>query len=189
MAEVRAFLAVPLPDLLKQEIVRLQQRLASDLAGIRPIRPRALHLTLHFFGDVTHEELEKIKVSMLSVKRIQKAFTVTATGVGGFPNLRRPRVLWIGLEPAAPLMALHRNCQHALHQAGLATERRPFKPHLTFGRLRQRGPDLTTLTANFGQQTFGRLPVEQLILYQSRLHSSGAEHLPLLTVDLLREEP
>lgn len=189
MAKTRAFLAVPLPAPLKEELVRFQNRLAADLSGWRRMRPEAMHLTLHFFGDVSQEELEKIKVSVLSVKRIQQAFTVTARGVGGFPSLRRPRVLWVGLEPAAPLMELHRNCQRALQDAGLATERRPFRPHLTFGRLRQGGPDLTTLSANFRQQTFGRLPVEQLILYQSRLHSSGAEHLPLLTVDLLRETP
>lgn len=182
MSSARVFLAVPLPPQIKASICAAQRNLQTQIPGVRWVRPENLHLTLHFFGETTQESLEKIKVSVLSVKHCQRPFMVEIKGLGAFPNRHRPRVLWFDLEPKGPLRQLHRDCQKFLRQAGVVSESRSYSPHLTIGRLRQSETDLTDICRSVGQRLVGQLPVDRLVLFESRLHSDGAEHIPLLTV-------
>jgi 2'-5' RNA ligase len=184
MSSVRTFLAIPLPQQLKDSIAAIQRNLKAQIPAARWTRPENLHLTLHFFGETTQETLEKIKVSVLSVKRCQRPFPVEVKGLGAFPNLHRPRIIWLDLEPKDQLRQLHGNCNRALRLAGVATESRPYSPHLTISRLRQPQPDLTDLFNAVGHTRVGQLPVDKLVLFESRLHADGAEHVPLLTVNL-----
>ena len=179
MSSVRAFIAVPLPDALKAALATLYARLGKQIPDARWSRPESLHLTLRFFAEATQEDLEKIRVSMLSIEGCQRAFEVSATGLGSFPDPRRPRVLWVGLRPVAPLQGLYWRIQSALALAGIPKEPRPFSPHLTIGRLRQTGPDLSLKLTRAATQRYGGFPVDQLVLYESRLHPGGAEHIPL----------
>jgi 2'-5' RNA ligase len=88
------------------------------------------------------------------------------------------------MTPAEPLHRLYQACQAELGRVGIAAESRAFKPHLTIGRFRERGPDLTALLARQAQRQVGQLPVTQLVLYESRLQPGGARHIPLFTVPL-----
>lgn len=183
MSSVRAFLAIPLPAQLQASISEFLRPLQTQMPDARWTRSENRHLTLHFFGEVEQETLEKIKVSVLSVKGCQQPFRVEVTGLGAFPNPHRPRILWLGLEPKDQLRQLHEDCRKQLHQAGVATESRPYSPHLTVGRLRQQKPDLTDLCNSVGHTRIGQLPVDKLVLFESRLQPGGAEHIPLLTVN------
>ena len=182
MSSVRAFTAVPIPGELKERIAAVQRNLRTRVNQVRWTNPETSHLTLYFFDEVAQETLEKIKVSMLSVERVQHPFRITVRGLGAFPNLRRPRVIWLGLEPERPLQQLHKTFLTELSGCGVATENRPFLPHLTIGRLRQQGSDLTQLSKEFAQSVIGQIPVTGLSLYQSRLRRNGAEHTLLLNV-------
>jgi 2'-5' RNA ligase len=182
MSSVRAFLGVPLTRELQEAVRSLQSSLMARIHDIRWSRPENLHLTLHFFGNTTQENLEKIKVSMLSVKRCHRPFQVDVIGLGAFPSLRRPRVIWLGLNPQNRLIKLHRDCHRALHEAGLVTDSRPYAPHLTIGRARHRANELTALGNELGNQLFGHLHIDRLILYESRLKPAGAEHRSLCTI-------
>jgi 2'-5' RNA ligase len=184
MSSLRAFLAIPLPGPLQDSIVALQRDLRAQIPLVRWTRPENLHLTLHFFGEISQEYLEKLKVSVLSVKGCQPPFSVEVKGLGAFPSPQRPRVIWLGLEPEDLLRQLYRNCMKCLHETGLVTEPGPYSPHLTIGRLREQKPDLTDLCNSVVRSPIGRLPVDRLVLYESRLHSGGAEHIPRLTVNL-----
>lgn len=184
MSSVRTFLAIPLPQQLIDSICAAQRQLRAQISDARWVRPESLHLTLHFFGETEQETLEKIKVSVLSVKRCQRPFQVEVKGLGAFPNLRRPRVIWLGLEPRGQLRQLHKVSQRCLRQAGVMTESRPYSPHLTIGRLRQHKPDLTDLLKSAGENSIGTLTVDKLVLFESRLRPEGAEHIPILTVNL-----
>ena len=179
----RVFLAVPLPRQLKNSVSTIQKQLQTRIAGARWVRSENLHLTVHFFGETEQEALEKISVSVLSVKRCQRPFLVEVKRLGAFPNLHRPRILWLDLEPKDQLRQLHRDLRQCLHQVGITTESRPYTPHLTIGRLRQQTSDLTDLYKSVGQTLVGRMPVDKLVLFKSRLHPDGAEHIPLLTVN------
>lgn len=188
MTTVRAFLAVPLPTALQQEIAALQRELSGALAGVRWTAPDTIHLTLHFFGNIRTVDLEKIRASMLSVKLREKAFQVEVLGLGAFPDRRRPRVVWLGLTPAEPLHLLQQSCQEQLGQIGFPAESRAFAPHLTIGRFREHAPDLGTLFAAQAGRKIGSLPVGQLVLFESRLLPDGARHIPLFTVPLERDD-
>ena len=184
MAAVRAFLAVPLPPLLQRQLAALQQELAGTLPGLRWVRPESAHLTLRFFAAASVDDLEKIRASMLSVSLREAPFQVDLFGLGAFPDSHRPRVIWIGLIPAEPVQALHRGCEDELQRQGIPRESRGFLPHLTIGRFRERGPDLSTLLARQSGRSLGRLPVTRLVLYESRLRPDGPRHIPLFTVPL-----
>lgn len=184
MSSTRAFLAIPLPCPLQQEVAQTQAALPAALPGIRLTDPASVHLTLRFFGAATRDDLEKIRASMLSVTLYTAPFPVDLAGVGAFPTRHRPRVVWIGVTPTAQLVALYHKCQSALADAGIATERRPFAPHLTIGRFRETGPDLAALPEGLLQRRIGSLPVESLVLYESRLLPEGARHIPLFTAPL-----
>ena len=183
MSSVRAFLAIPLPRKLQESIRFIQTELLSSITEARWARPENLHLTLHFFGGIEQETLEKLKVSVLSVKGCQRPFQVEVKGLGAFPNLHRPRIIWLGLEPRGQLEQLHRATERCLHQAGLTTDPRPYSPHLTIGRLRGGKLDLTKLFSSMQQKPVEPLTVDRLILYESRLRPEGALHIPLLTVN------
>jgi 2'-5' RNA ligase len=173
---------------LQQRISALQAELTGALRGIRWTRAETVHLTLHFFGDTCTDDLEKIRSSMLSVTLREQAFQVEVRGLGAFPDQRRPRVLWLGLTPEAPLRTLQQACEAELSGNGIPAEPRTFVPHLTIGRFRERGPDASGLLATQAARDIGRLPVSQLVLFESRLLPDGAQHIPLFTVPLQRNE-
>ena len=183
MSSVRAFLAIPLPWQLQESIRVIQTELQASIAEARWTRPKNLHLTLHFFGEIEQETLEKLKVSVLSVKGCQRPFQVEVKGLGAFPDPYRPRVIWLGLEPRGQIEQLHRATEQCLSQAGLTTDSRPYSPHLTIGRLLGGKLDLTELFSSMQQKTIAPLAVDRLILYESRLRPEGAQHIPLLTVN------
>lgn len=184
MSSVRAFLAIPLPEQLKDSIRALQRQLKTQITSARWVRPENLHLTLHFFAEIEQETLEKIGVSMLSVRDCCRPFLVEVKGLGAFPNLHRPRVIWLALEPKEQLRQLHRDCGKILRQAGVAVDPRPYSPHLTIARMRNLRPDLTDLFNSANIHRVGHLPVNKLVLYESRLHPGGAEHIALHKVTL-----
>ena len=184
MSLVRAFLAVPLTAPLRETLEAFQAHLKSGIPDVRWNRPENLHLTLHFFGDIAQENLEKIKVSMLSVKRCHRPFMTEIIGLGAFPEVHRARVLWLGLNPAEQLRQLHRDCRASLLHAGIACDSKPFVPHLTIGRARRRAVDLTNIIATLDTVPSWPLRVDRLVLYESRLHPGGADHRPIFSVDL-----
>lgn len=177
---------MPLPVSLQQNLARLQTDLSESLPGIRWTHPDTVHLTLRFLGATGIDDLEKIRASMLSVALHAATFQVDVCGLGAFPTRHRPRVVWLGLTPEDLLRTLYQACQRELTRAGIAAEPRVFAPHLTIGRFRERGPDLTPLLGKYAGRSFGPLPVEQLVLFESRLLPGGARHLPLFNVPLLR---
>jgi 2'-5' RNA ligase len=184
MRQVRAFLAIPVTDELRQAMARMQRELAACLRGIRWVDPATIHLTLRFFGDVPEESLEKIGEVMLSVGRLCAPFQAEATGIGAFPSPARPRVIWLGVRGGPSLAALHAAMEAGLRQIGFPGEDRPFSPHLTLGRCRQRIMAAQPALERFRDVVCGPLPVDRVILYESRLEPGGAVHLPRKTIFL-----
>jgi len=187
MSSVRTFLAIPIPAHIQSAIEDLQKGLKKQLPDVRWVKADNLHLTLHFFGEVSQETLERIKVSVLSVKGCQQPFRVDIKGFGAFPNLRRPRVLWLGLRQLGPLRQIHRAIQEALELSGIPTDTRGYSPHLTIGRVRNTSADLTKQGVTLSDTELGHFDVDRIVLYESRLQPAGAQHIPLLTVTL--DEP
>jgi 2'-5' RNA ligase len=181
---IRAFLAIPLPPATIDAITELRSHLARRLPEVHWARPETLHLTLRFFGDLPEESLEKIAELMLSIGRRHASFSVTLAGLGAFPRSNRARVFWLGVQEAEPLLALQADLERRLASIGIPPESRPFTPHLTLGRHRGRGLPAQSILAEHAGLECGVLPVDRIILYESRLRPAGAEHIPRRTVPL-----
>lgn len=189
MNKVRAFIALPLPETTRRVIGNLQQELAKALPGMRWVKPETIHLTLAFLGDIAEDSLEKLGSSMLSIGGLQPPVTATFSGLGAFPSLSKPRVVWLGLDGGRTLSQIHGALVSELRTLQLPIDNRPFVPHLTLGRSRKPLPGARRILESFRDRDCGSAQLDQLILYESRLGPRGALHLPRYTVPLTASQP
>jgi 2'-5' RNA ligase len=178
---IRAFVALPTPEDLKARLAALISELAPHLPGIRFVRPEAMHLTLRFLGSTDAERRgrleERLRVAASACPRGEGH----VAGLGLFPERGAPRVLWLGLHLPEPVLVLQRECEAAALAAGFPPEERPFRPHLTLGRWKDRVPRPELPPADLGP-----LPIEELILYRSDLRPGGAVYTALARFALAR---
>lgn len=136
----RLFVAVPLPPPVRELIAALTAELAAEGWPVRWVAAEGAHLTLHFLGETTPERAELLRLALPPVVARHAPFALRTAGLGVFPNLRRPRVLWLGLHgPAHRVEALQRDLGDTLRRLAFPIEAGPFHPHLTLGRVRNRG--------------------------------------------------
>jgi len=180
---VRSFIAIPLEPALKNRLAQLQQQLRAEYPGLKTVTPDNLHLTLHFLGERSQDELAEFGRIMLSVGRKKKSFNVTLEGLGVFPNPRRPRVVWIGLTPPDEVIELYTLLSKELALAGLLPEQKPFRPHLTLGRFKDPRRQAVSLCSILTHDC-GSMRVDSMVLFRSRLTAKGAIHTPLVTAEL-----
>ena len=181
---MRCFVAIDVSDDVRQALARL-------LAGIRTAAPRAdvrwvevekVHVTLKFLGAVADERVPAVSDALADTVRDFDEIQLAAGGLGGFPTLRRPRVLWAGITSGVPeLAALAAAVDGATARLGFPPEDRPFRAHLTLGRVRSpRGADaLAKAIAAAGAPVLGEWVASEVVVYESRLRPTGALYLPV----------
>ncbi|BBO86944.1 RNA 2',3'-cyclic phosphodiesterase [Desulfosarcina ovata] len=184
---LRAFVAVPLPAPVIDFLQQIQQQLHSPMINVRWVRPENIHLTLKFLGDIEPSQVPVIGAQLDAAAVSMPAFTLNARGVGVFPNRRKPRVLWVGLDgETGMLKMLQTTVETALAAVGFKKEKRAFRAHLTIGRPRKR-MDPDDLGGSLDRlQTAALAPfrVGRVCLYQSVLKPSGAEYTVLYSAPL-----
>lgn len=137
METVRAFIAVDLPPLAKETVAEAQDYFKSLDLDAAWVKPGNIHLTLKFLGDIAVPKIAEIKRRVAPAVGGFPRISVSLGKVGVFPNLNRPRVLWIGLEDAAgSLKSLRDMIEHQLQAVGFKPELKKFSPHLTLGRIK-----------------------------------------------------
>jgi len=192
---IRAFVGVRIDPKMTQKISEVQSQLTRSLTGIRWVVQENLHFTLKFLGAVEEEKINSIIKAVGRVVRPARPFSLTAGGIGVFPDIRKPRVLWVGLE-AQGLQTLSQEVEAALEPLGFAPEKRGFKPHLTIGRWRNFTANAQRLREeidHWKDQDFGQSRVEEVVIFQSILKPNGAVYSPLQIItlgtqaDLVRE--
>jgi len=183
----RTFLSLPMHEIFQQEFERVIDPLKHKMTGIKWVLPSQAHITLHFFGKTTQEEIETIDqiVTPRAAKYAPLKFSLE--DIGFFPNEERPRIIWIGITGDMVLLkALRREIEHALGHAGFMLEDRAFKPHVTIGRIKKETkagfidghkPDVSV------PKTESR-SVDKIVLYQSILSQEGPRYDPLKTFHL-----
>jgi 2'-5' RNA ligase len=180
---LRCFFAVELPPSLRDAVQLALAGMRDELPeGVRWVDPEAVHLTLKFLGELPPEALPKLLARAASRLSREQPFTVGLAGAGAFPHARAASVLWIGVsEGASSLARLARKLDAAGRGIGAPRERRPFRAHLTVGRLHEPRPVPVERLA--GPESAG-FRVEEVVLYESRLSSSGASYAPLARLPL-----
>jgi 2'-5' RNA ligase len=187
----RLFVALDPPEALRRRIaasVGALRRSAGHAADeVRWTSVETLHLTLQFLGAVPEERIPEIDAAVRAAAAASRPLNLELRGAGGFPNARRPRVLWIGIAgDVAPLGALAEDLGRRLTPLGFQPEARPFSPHLTVGRARDgRGaPGLGGALAEASQGEGIGWRAAELVLFESHLEPGGARHEPLLRAAL-----
>jgi 2'-5' RNA ligase len=145
-----------------------------------------IHLTLKFLDEINEARVDAIGGALQEAIRPFSRFIINAKGLGVFPDLKRPRILWVGLI-SNHLSTLASAVDKALQPLGFEPEKRDFAPHLTIGRWRDpRGPkgQLVEIIEKWRNYEFGHSRVEQVILFQSVLKPEGAVYQALRVVAL-----
>ena len=187
---IRAFIAIELPEAVVGMLDRIQQDLKALRLKAGWVRPQNIHLTLKFLGNIKSDDVGKIGGAMKEAAQDCRPFVLTAGGIGFFPGIRRPRVVWVGVGgQTGPLFALQRNLEDRLAALDFPKEKRPFKGHLTLGRFKHNpAPEairrVVESYADFGKEEFS---IRRIVLFKSDLKPSGAEYSQLLQADLKNE--
>lgn len=181
MAVLRAFIAVDISDDLKEQIQKFSDGLAGSMDGL-PVRwhpADRIHLTLKFLGDVSETNIEMIS-TILTNQAVQTApFNLSVGSLGVFPNMQRPRVIWIGVEAPDELGSLQRRIELETTRMGYAPDKRSYSPHLTLARVsRNAAPaQVQAISQVLRKQKLGFLgvtSVAEIVLYSSDLQPGGA---------------
>jgi RNA 2',3'-cyclic 3'-phosphodiesterase len=134
---VRTFLAVNFSNELRAAIWRAVAPLREGAFPVKWVQPELIHLTVKFLGDVAPDAGDAIISSLQQATAGIKAFELPMGGLGAFPNPDRPRVVWIGCEPVPALEILQDRVEREMERLGYPLEGRPFRPHVTIGRVRR----------------------------------------------------
>jgi 2'-5' RNA ligase len=188
---LRSFIGVEIPLGIQSAVAistaALQKALPKPL--IRWVLPRNVHLTLKFLGDVAPIALEEMTEALKSEVITCGTFTMSIGGLGAFPSSHRPRVIWVGLDSPAELIALQRDVEAVTAQHGIPSEGRPFSPHLTIGRVGQNHSRQDFQLIQFALEgtavgTLGKVCVEAVHIFKSDLQPGGPVYTVLHTLPL-----
>ena len=174
---IRSFIAVKLPEPVLDRVQTVQTGLKRHGLNIRWVKPAGIHLTLKFLGDISIDRIDAIGDAMAATVKNATPFKLCAKGLGVFPGWRRPRIIWAGLTgDISHLLRLQKNLDRQMHSIGFELERRPFKGHLTLGRIKHRVSPRELATAVNASTEFESEPfkVDRIILFKSDLQPSGA---------------
>ncbi len=177
--EVRAFVALELDAVLHGYLARIVEDLRPRLPGLRFSPVGNAHLTLRFLGPSSPAALARVADAIGPAAAACPAADVPLAGLGAFPPHGAPRILWLGLDLPASMLALQAACERAARAAGFEPETRAFRAHLTLGRWRERAarptlPDVEPRSTR----------IERLVVFRSDLKPTGAVHTPLHVLPL-----
>lgn len=191
MSVIRAFIAIN----LSQEILERIEQVSLDLrtrlkeAPVRWVPVENIHLTLKFLGNVSTANLEILKDILGKVVSSHHECDISVGGIGAFPKLQNPRVIWIGMEIPQELVALQHIIEIETARLGYSREYRSFSPHLTFGRVSRNASAqdvhaIAEVLETFKVGFLGATRIKTVYLYRSDLQPEGAVYTPIYTAAL-----
>jgi len=191
MEQIRSFIAIELPEEVKEGLKQVEDRLkSSDSSSAKWVDPQNIHLTLKFLGNLDVDKIDSITQVIQNAARTITSFELKINRTGCFPNTRRVQTIWIGLSgDIDKLEVLQRNIELGVAPLGFPTEESPFKPHLTLARVR----DYIDLEKRqvLGETVCGtqieldlRIRVNSINLMRSQLTPAGAIYSKLCSVEL-----
>ena len=193
--QIRSFIAIELPEEAKKGLARLRKELERDEQRfVKWVAPGGIHLTLKFLGNIPSMRVAEITEAIQKATQGISPFHLEISGLGAFPNLRQVRVFWVGIGGEVDkLSQLQQNIDSALAPLGFAKEERPFMPHLTLARIRERTspPERRSFGDLVGSTIFEdkyHIEVGAISLMRSQLTPAGALYTHLSAVGLGYQE-
>ena len=185
MANIRAFIAIEIPIELQKQLDQLINRLKKQitLRIVRWVPAGNIHVTLKFLGEVAPIQLESLSQLLINQAGKYSAFNLSVGGLGAFPSVAKPRVLWVGIQAPPTLAILQKEIENESLQLGFPLEDRGFSPHLTLARINQNasfeeirsvGNSLTASVNSPTNQSLGSFLVGQIHIFRSDLQPGGA---------------
>ncbi len=192
---IRTFIAVDLPpsvlDALEQITSQLQEKLPNT--PVRWVDVQKMHLTLKFLGDISKENIGMVEKILLSEGVKRPVMEIGIGGIGAFPKMRHPRVIWIGVEAPPDLFDLRRGIEDGVARLGYNYDKYEFTPHLTLGRISRKASARDVRTVgnvlnDFQVGFIGVARIEAVHLYRSDLSPDGAKYSCLYSAPLIDHE-
>lgn len=182
---MRAFLAIEIDEGVRDRLRELLARLRTCGAKVTWVKPENAHLTLRFLGEIDEVQANRLGERLARAYRDVVPFTLTVRGVGAFPNVRRPRVVWTGVSGSDALHSVQREAEEAARHIGCAPEATRYTPHVTLGRVRdeRRCGDLRAVLEGASGFEAGDIVVKRAVLLKSTLSPQGSIYT------LIREFP
>lgn len=176
---MRVFLGIALPQAVQSSLDSLQRAFAASPSGIRWVGAAQRHITVKFFGEITQPQQESIALRLKQLLQAHPAFSASLDAVGGFPSLRLPRVLWVGVgQGRQRLVSLAEAVERESQALGFKSEERAFHPHVTLARI-----DSERVSRRIGEAAAGVLwaapeawRVAAVNLYRSSLSADGPRY-------------
>ncbi len=190
MNHLRIFAAINVSVPSVRKIAELQRKLRNqqpEALKIGWVPPANLHVTLKFFGNLVPEQVEGVAAAARRAAQGVAPFEVVARGLGVFPKPETPRVLWVGLgEDKERLGGLRDRLEKSSEELGFEPDSRPFSGHLTLGRIHQGTEDIDTWLQEYADVDCLPSTIDEIVIYESRLHRTGAEYVSHYRVPLTR---
>ncbi len=184
---LRTFIAVPIPVNILNCIREVQQKYAAYKFPVRWVRPESIHLTLKFLGHISGTDVDRVFDAMTASFQKTPPLSLHAKGLGVFPTIKRPRVIWVGIGGEQDsLKKLQGELENNLEKIGFPKEKRAFNAHLTLGRIKgkidsQKLADAMRKFSDFSTESFS---ADEIVLFKSDLKPSGAVYSQLRIVSL-----
>ena len=188
---IRSFIALDISPSNLLGIKELQEHLNRKTEGVRWINTNTIHLTLKFLGNISLEKVEVLCAALGVLSESHGSFHLSPSGIGAFPRLNRPKVIWLGVGgDLEALEVLWRDVEKICYTVGFEKEERSFSPHLTLGRVKdfKKAAGLAKVLEGIGPFTFESYRVEAVHLYKSELRPEGAQYTIIKSFPLKREE-
>jgi RNA 2',3'-cyclic 3'-phosphodiesterase len=174
---MRLFVAIGILPEIRAALAALSNELRAIAPQAKWVRAENLHVTLKFLGHTGAPQVTLL-VATLGTVRSTQPVTLDFHGLGFFPNEKRPKILWAGMQTSSNLPFLAADMDRATHKLGFPLENRPFTPHLTLARFNAAGlpPGLVPAVKKNATRTFGSLTTSEFHLIESKLKPAGAEY-------------
>jgi 2'-5' RNA ligase len=181
----RAFIAFDLPERILSFLAKVQQGLKAYGFKVKWVRPENIHLTLKFLGNTDTADTDKILGAISNAVKNTEPLSLAVEGIGVFPDVRRPRIIWAGLKGQMEvLLELQRALDGYLMSLGFPKETRPFRGHLTLGRIkgRIRSAQMDKAVQKFEGFESDPFKVNEIFLFKSDLKPTGAVYSKVRSV-------
>lgn len=174
--KIRTFIAIELNNETQNSLAKIQSQLRTSGADVKWVEPKNIHLTLKFLGDIDTDLIGEIKNVVEDLANNHQKFTATIKELGGFPNTRSPRVIWVGIQEGKEnTSSIVMDLENNISKLGIPKENRDFLSHITLGRVRSpinrlKLTELLNKNKNIPTLIF---VVEKITLFKSTLTPRG----------------